>query len=78
MRTYVITHPHARQKKEAIASLEVLITALGLNIEIPAAGDRPFQALTAQILHSEKTIRATVKVERGPELDLKWLEIIDD
>lgn len=78
MRTYVISHPHARQKPEAIASLEALITALGLTIEIPTAGDRPFQGALALVIHSKNLLRATINVEAGPDLDLKWLEIIDN
>jgi len=80
MRTYVINHPHARQKPEAIASLEALITALGLTIEIPAAGDRPLQGASVLVIHSDKFLRATIQVKEGraPKLKLKWLLIFDD
>jgi hypothetical protein len=85
MRTYFISHPHARQKSEAIATLEALITALGLTIEIPAAGDRPFDktfgtAWQGLVIHSTSLLRATIQVREGhaPDLDLKWLEIIDN
>jgi hypothetical protein len=81
MKTYVINHPHARQKPEALANLEALITALGLKIEIPAAGDRPLQGAAILIIHSDKFLRATIQVTDGsaPKLKkLKWLLIFDD
>lgn len=82
VKAYSIRHCHARQKGEALASLEQTIAALGISLEIPEEGARAQHisggtSWEAVVIHSPRSLSATIQVYAGPapDLDIKWLEI---
>lgn len=84
IKAYSIRHCYAPQKKEALESLKLTIAALGISLEIPEEGT-PAQRISggtsweAIVIHSPRSLWATIQVYTGPapDLELKWLEIFE-